>query len=166
MRRFLSGLCVLLLAMLALPASARQINLPSGNPTAGVDIPADWKTTATKRGIEVRSPDEEVFFWIEIYLPADQAAVSAEHESYFAKQGVKVTGEPKISRNDEGGIKVQATAFPATWKGAPTVLRYLFINPGLPAGNLVLISYWASPEGDKTHDAAFGKILRSLGAPK
>lgn len=165
MRRFLSGLCVLLLA-LTTPAFARQINLPSGAPIAGIDIPADWKTKATKRGIEVRSPDEEVFFWVEVYLPADQASVSKEHESYFAGQGVTITGEPKVSRSEEGGIKVQATAFPATWKGAPTVLRYLAIDPSLPAGNRVLISYWASPEGDKQHDAAFGQILRSLGPPK
>ncbi|TDR94852.1 hypothetical protein [Enterovirga rhinocerotis] len=166
MRWLLSGPALLLVAVLAGPAWARQVNLPSGNPIAGVDIPGDWKTSATRRGVEVRSPDEEVFFWIEVYLPADQAAVSGEHERYFAKQGVKVTGEPTISRSEEGGVKVQATAFPATWKGDPTVLRYLAINPGLPSGNLVLISYWASPDGDKAHDAAFGKILRSLGPPK
>lgn len=155
-----------LLTMAANTAMALQVNLPSGNPLVGLDIPSDWKATATRRGIEVRSPDQEVFFWVEVYLPADLATVQAEHERYFVNQGVKVTGEARISRSERGSVKVQATAFPATWKGAPTILRYLAIDPGLPAGNLVLISYWASPEGEKTYDAAFRKVLDSLGAPK
>lgn len=166
MRRIRSILYFVLLVAFLSPAAARQVNLPSGNPIFGIDIPNGWKTSATKRGIEVRSPDEEVFFWVEVYHPADLAAVRGEHERYFAGQGVKATGEPKVSRNETGNVKIQATAFPATWKGAPTVLRYLAIDPGLPAGNQILISYWASPEGDKTHDAAFTKVLQSLGPPK
>lgn len=156
---------VLLLACLS-PATARQVNLPSGNPVFGLNVPAGWKTAATRRGIEVRSPDEEVFFWVEVYVPTDLDAVRGEHERYFAAQGVNVAGEPKVSRNETGSLKVQATAFPATWKGAPTILRYLAIDPGLPAGNQILISYWASPEGDRTHDVAFRKVLDSLGPPK
>ena len=165
MRHVLAGIFLLLLAA-ATGARAAQVNIPSGNPILGIDVPAGWKATATRRGIEVRSPDEEVFFWVEVYLPADLSAVRGEHERYFAAQGVKVTGEPKVSRNETGGVKVQATAFPATWKGTPTVLRYLAIDPGLSAGNQVLISYWASPEGDRTHDVAFRRVLDSLGPPK
>ena len=45
------------------------------------------------------------------------------------------------------------------------MLRYLAIDPGLPGGNLVLLSYWASPEGDTMYDAAFRKGIDSLGAP-
>lgn len=166
MRRFVPLFCLLFFAFGTASASARQINLPAGNPIMGIDLPADWKAAASKRGIEVRSPDEEVFFWVEIYLPADKEAVTNEHQLYFARQGVEITGEPRTSRNTEGSVKVQATDFPATWKGKPTILRYLAVDPGLPAGNLVLLSYWASPQGDKMHDAVFRAVLKSLGPPK
>ncbi|MDB5511267.1 MAG: hypothetical protein JWR08_750 [Enterovirga sp.] len=153
-------------AVLATSSLARQVNLPSGNPIVGVDIPNNLKTSATSRGIEVRTADEEVFFWIEIYVPADYDKLVAEHEKYFKNQGVVITGTPKVSVSDEPNAKVQATDFPATWNGKPTVLRYLAIDPKLSGQNQILVSYWASPEGDRTHAPAFRKVLDSFGAPK
>ena len=166
MRRSVLLVFTILLGFFATAALARQVNVPSGNPVLGVDIPNGWKTSATNRGIEVRSPDEEIFFWIEVYLPAQYDAVVKEHEKYFKGQGVAITGEPKIATSNEDGVKIQATDFPATWKGDKTILRYLAIDPNLPAKNQVLLSFWASPEGEKKHDAAFQKILGSLGPPK
>ncbi|AWB20274.1 hypothetical protein DA075_04425 [Methylobacterium currus] len=135
-------------------------------PIVGIDVPAAWKTSPTSRGVEVKSPDEEVFFWLETYRPADEAAVRKEHNGYFAGQGVTMAGDPQISRFEEGSLKVQATDLPATWQGKPTVLRYLAIDAGLPDGRMVLLSYWASPEGDRRHAAAFKAIVNSLGSPK
>jgi hypothetical protein len=155
-----------LLACLAGEVAARQINLPSRAPIVGIDVPAAWKTSPTARGVEVRSPDEEVFFWLETYRPADEAAVRKEHVDYFAGQGVTPAGDPRVSRYEEGAMKVQATDLPATWQGKPTVLRYLAIDAGLPDGRMVLLSYWASPEGDSKHASAFKAVLNSLGAPK
>ena len=166
MKRLLPVLSFLVLALFATSPFARQVNIPAGNPVVGIDIPNGWKTSATSRGIEVRSPDEEVFFWVEVYLPAQYDALVKEHETYFKGQGVVITGEANVSSSDEGGVKIQATNLPATWKGKKTILRYLAIDPNLPARNQVLLSYWASPEGDKKHDPAFQKVLESLGAPK
>lgn len=162
----LASVLLLLFGLGVVPAAARPVSIPSGNPVVGVDIPEGWTTTPSKRGIAVKSPDKEVFFWIEVFLPADREAVIGEHERYFAKQDVRTTGEPKSTTSKHGPVTFTATDYPATWKGGPTVLRYLAIDPGLPAGNRVLLSYWASPEGDKMHDAAFKTILESLGPPQ
>lgn len=167
MRALLPLVAALVLSVLAPgPTSARPMNIPSGNPVVSVDVPGGWKSSATSRGIEVRSPDEEVFFWLEVYLPAQLEAIRAEHQAYFTKQGVKITGEPKVATINEGTVKVVATDLPATWNGKPTVLRYLAIDPSLPGQNQILLSYWASPEGDKTHEVAFKKVIGSLNAPK
>ncbi len=154
------------LCLAAAPALSRPINIPSDSPVAGIELPGGWTTTATKRGVEVKSPDEEVFFWVEVYQPAQYAAVVAEHERYFGKQGVAITGEGRTSSSKDGNVQIKATAFPATWKGDPTVLRYLSIDPGLPSKSQILLSYWASPKGDKTHEVAFQGVLQSLGPPR
>ena len=168
-RRSLSRLATLVVALVltcTAPAFAKLMSIPSGNPVVAVDIPGGWTTSTSKRGIEVKSPDGEIFFWIEVYLPADHDAVVGEHRRYFTKQQVATVGEGTSTATTEGTAKITATDFTATWKGKPTVLRYLEIDPGLPAGNQILLSYWASPEGDATHDVAFKKILKSLGPPR
>ena len=42
------------------------------------------------------------------------------------------------------------------------MLRYLNYDPGLPGDQQILMSYWASPEGDRAHDAQMQAIVASL----
>jgi quinol monooxygenase YgiN len=51
---------------------------------------------------------------------------------------------------------------PATWNGKPTVLRYILVEPTNAAKRRMMISYWASPEGDKTHGDAMSALIESL----
>lgn len=153
---------VVCLAFMATPGVAKTIKVTPANPVAIVDIPDDWKVVDTKRGFGVRSPDEEVFFWIETFTPDQRASVVEEHDRYFKRQGVRVTGEPKVDTQGDRTMSVRATVYPATWKGEPTVLRYLTIDLRLPSQTHILLSYWASPEGDREHDGAMDKIIASL----
>jgi hypothetical protein len=116
----------------------------------------------TKRGFGVKSPDEEVFFWIETFTPDQRASVVAEHERYFARQGVRITGEPTVDTKSDPTVSIRVTDLPATSKGEPTVLRYLAIDLHLPSQTQILLSYWASPDGDREHDGAMDKIIASF----
>ena len=153
---------VVCLAFIATPGMAKTIKVSPENPVAIVDIPDGWKVVDTKRGFGVKSPDEEVFFWIETFTPDQRAGVVAEHESYFTQQGVEITGDPEVSTKDDRTVSMKSTHLPATWKGKPTVLRYLLIDLHLPSQTQILLSYWASPEGDEEHDAAMDKIIASF----
>jgi hypothetical protein len=162
-RSSLARLTVLMcLALLATPGLAKTVKVTATHPVAIVDIPDTWKVLDTKRGFRVKSPDEEVFFWIETFTPDQRAGVVAEHESYFMQQGVEITGDPEVSTKDDRTVSMKSTHLPATWKGKPTVLRYLLIDLHLPSQTQILLSYWASPEGDEEHDAAMDKIIASF----
>lgn len=141
---------------------ARTVKIVPKDAIATIELPNDWKVTEVKRGIEVRSGDEEVYLWFEVYAAGARDAVVAEHESYFKTQGVVIAGEPKIRKTETNGVTTQITDFPATWQGGPTVLRYVSIDLGLSSSKQVLLSYWASPEGDRTHDAAMRRLVDSF----
>lgn len=148
----------------AVAAQALEVTLTPADPIVKLDFPAGWSVTDIKRGIEVKSPDQEVFVWFEVYAPNEYSTLVREHETYFKKQGVVIRGEPRTARDEGDNHAVKATDFPATWKGRPTVLRYLAYDFRLPSGKQILMSYWASPEGDKAHDAAMKKIISSMKA--
>ena len=156
---------VVCLAFIATPGMAKTIKVTPANPVAIVDIPDDWKVVDTKRGFGVKSPDEEVFFWIETFTPDQRASVVADHERYFARQGVRITGEPKVDTRSDPTVSIRVTDLPATWKDEPTVLRYLAIDLHLPSQTQILLSYWASPDGDGEHDGAMDKIIASFTPP-
>ena len=59
-------------------------------------------------------------------------------------------------------MSIRVTDLPATWKDEPTVLRYLAIDLHLPSQTQILLSYWASPDGDREHDDAMDKIIASF----
>ena len=153
---------VVCLAFIATSGMAKTIKVTPANPVAIVDIPDDWKVVDTKRGFGVKSPDEEVFLWIETFTPDQRASVVAEHERYFKRQGVQITGEPKVDTRSDPTVSIRATDLPATWKGEPTVLRYLAIDLHLPSQTQILLSYWASPDGDQEHNDAMDKIIASF----
>lgn len=155
---------VMAAVVLSSPSQAVEVTLTPKMPVAKVDFPKGWSVTEIDRGVESRSPDEEVFLWFEVYASSEFNKVLKEHDTYFARQGVKVVGEAKTSSNSLAGVTIQATNLPATWKGAPTVLRYLVFDFG-KANRQMMMSVWASPEGDKKHDAAVQGIIESLKAP-
>ncbi len=150
---------------LAGAAQAVEVTLTPQYPVAKVTFPKGWSVTTIERGVESRSPDEEVFLWFEVYRSSESDKVMREHERYFTKQGVRITGAPTSNGSSVAGVTIKATNMPATWKGAPTVLRYLVFDFGPSANRQLLMSVWASPEGDKQHDPAVQSIIDSLKAP-
>jgi len=57
-----------------------------------------------------------------------------------------------------------AIDFSATWEGKPTVLRYLLIEPKDATKSRLILSYWASPEADKSSDPQMQALINSLAA--
>ena len=52
----------------------------------------------------------------------------------------------------------------ATYKGDPTVIRYIIINPKVDSGKIIIFTYWATQEGDKNYDKEMDGIINSLRA--
>jgi hypothetical protein len=107
---------IVCLAFMATPGVAKTIKVTPEHPAAIVDIPDDWEVVDTKRGFGVKSPDKEVFFWVETFTPDQRASVVAEHVRYFNRQGVEITGEPKVSTHGDRTVSIQDTSLHATWR--------------------------------------------------
>lgn len=151
---------VLLLA--GAPGSAKNVQVAQGDPPVTIEVPDNWRVTRIERGIQIKSDDEEVYLWFETYAPVSFDTVMAEHRRYFAGQGVTIVGKAKVTTQEDADISVEFTDFPAEWQGKPTVMRYILLQPANPLKQRVLMSYWASPEGDRAHDAAMSNLIASF----
>ena len=141
---------------------AETLSIGSDGAFAKITIPDGWKPGAIDRGVEGRSPDEEVYIWAEAYTDDTIQTVMSEHEAYFTRQGVAVVGQAKTVEVVRNGLKMKALDVPATWRGKKTVLQYVMIEGGLASGRKVLLTEWASPEGDKMYDPDTTAMLESV----
>jgi len=158
----LAAVAGLLALCLAQAAAARTVELPAAAPVATVEIPDDWTLVEVARGIEARSPDDEVALWIEAYLPEDYLELVAEHAAFLRSEDIAIVSAPRTDTHTEDGMTARFTDFDATWRGATTILWYTVFDFGLPDRKQVLMTLWASPDGHATHEAAVGSIIGSL----
>lgn len=144
------------------PALSKTLSVSLGEAKMVVTVPDNWKVTEIKRGLQIVSPDEEVYVWAETVLPGQSETVRQEHRAYFVKQ--KVTfGEPKTQEGELNGMKTTATDYPdAKYAGAKTILQYLLVKPDLKNDAQLLLTAWASVEGEQKHRAATGALLNGL----
>ena len=161
------GAALLLLTALALAFTtgsglAKTVGVTPTETVATVEFPDSWRTSSIARGIQAHSPDEEVYVWFELVGPAELDRVQKEHEAYFRKQGVKFTGPSSTERVEVKGKTWAFTSGPATYENGPTLVRYVAMNPDLPNKKIVLMTYWASPKGDKLYDRDMRALLSSF----
>lgn len=157
------AIAIALAACVAVPmdAAAAPFELSPSRPSVRVDTPAGWPSKRIPRGLQANSPDEELYVWLEVYSPGELAAVIAEHDAYWTKQGVVIRGRKQES-GEKDGRSFLITQIDAVWDGAPTVLYYMELDLKLPSGRKLVLTYWASPKGDRVHAARFEALLDSL----
>lgn len=145
-------------------AFGKTVTVVPGDEPVTVEVPSSWVSSEIKRGVEISTPDEEVMLWIESYIPAQFEKVLAEHNAYFKEQGVTITGEPEQEAKDFATYAVKFSTYPATYEGEKTVIRYISVGPKDESKRRILLSYWATTDGDKDYDADTSKIIASLKA--
>lgn len=160
----LAGVALALSLLASGAALAKRVTVVPGDQPVTVDIPGSWKVSEIKRGIQAKTADDEVYIWFESYRPAQLQTLIGEHNAYFKEQGVTITGEARAKEVEFPTYMLKVSEYPATYEKKPTVLRYISVVP--KSGDLrhLLVSYWASPEGDKEYDGETNKIINSLAA--
>lgn len=162
LRKTVCALAVSLLWLGGLPAFAGALQITDADPVAVVTVPDAWTTAKVKRGVEIRTPDEEIYLWFELVAPGEIEALQKEHNAYFDKEGVTITGVSETVKQEVNGKSWSFTELKARSKDGDSIIRYIAINPKVASGKIIMMTYWASPEGHKSHDAAMKRIVDSI----
>lgn len=145
--------------------SAKTFSIPDPNPVAVITMPDDWDSTEIDKGVESTSDDETVYVSVEVTELEDAAKSIAEAVTWLKGKGVVVdqaTQEKKpFSINGMEGVQVQ-------WTGkdedGPTQVSLTLLQVTETKG--LVLTYWASPEGEKENLKDLGSIINSLKALK
>lgn len=144
-----------------LPAYAQPVTM--GDIT--VDLPSNFKVEDSDRGMKTQTADGAVDVWFERYPAGEFDKFVSENSKYWEKNKVDLPKEPTVTEGKIGSDDFRQLDFGgATWKGKPTVVRYVFFKPGNdPKADMVVVTYWATPEGDIAHNA---EIVSMIGTAK
>ena len=147
------------------PATAKVLIFKGTGVAFPINLPNAWRVRNIDRGVEIRSPDEEVYLWVEAVTTNSIERVIDEYFKYFEKQGVTTRKPIDQQKHTVGGVDVIQMDIPATYEGADTIVRFVIAEARPNESQGLFIGYWASPKGDKAHDATMSGIIADLVRP-
>jgi hypothetical protein len=156
-----TSIALLFALALVTPTFAKTFKIPEEGSFASITIPDDWKSKEIDNGVESQSADNEVYFAVEATDAKGMDKSIEEAVKYLQEQGVTV--DDKTMKQSEGKVNGME-GVDISWKGkdkegdAEISLTILIA----PKDKVLLITYWASPEGTKKHDKELGAILKSV----
>jgi hypothetical protein len=145
-------------------AWAGDFKLPDQNPVASFTIPASWKPAEYEDGVEAVSDDESVYIAVEATDLSSQSVIEDAMKaslSYLKKKGVEVDqSTAKQTQAKLNGMDV----IDVDWKGKDSegdciVSLSVVVVSGTKG---LLLTYWASPEGEKKNSEQLVQILHSI----
>jgi hypothetical protein len=153
------------LVLLPALAGAKTYSIPDPNPVAVITLPDDWDSTEIAKGVESTSEDEAVYVAIEVTELKDAAKGIADTVLWLKSKDVVVdqsTMEKQpFSINGLEGVQVK-------WTGkdedGPTNISLTLLQVTDTKG--LILTYWASPEGEKANLKELVAIINSLKALK
>ena len=155
--------CLVAGFLAAFPAllAAKSYTIPDPNPVAVVTIPDDWDTTEIAKGIEADSEDEEVYIAIEVTEMNNVAKTIEETIVWLKNKDVVIDAatqqQSEITVNGIPGFMVK-------WSGkdkdGPANVSLTILVLSETKG--LLLTYWASPDGEKDNLKALKGIADSI----
>jgi hypothetical protein len=150
-----------LLASVPAFANAKSFAVPPKNPIATVVLPDDWDADEIDTGVEVTSEDGDVYIAFETVKTANVKSAVEEAIGYLLKKGVKLDGDSMKQKD----IKINGMdGFEIDWDGkdkdGDTKISLTLLAPS--KDRMVMLTYWASPEGEKKNMDALMKIEKSI----
>jgi hypothetical protein len=155
------SLAALFALALVTPALAKTFKVPDEGSFASITIPDDWKSKEIDKGVESQSKDNEVYFAVEATDAKGIDKTIEEAVDFLKEQGVTV--DVKTQKQSEGKLNGM-DGVDLTWNGkdkdgdAIISLTILAVRKD----KVLLITYWASPEGTKNHQKELGDIMSSV----
>lgn len=155
------SLALLFALALLTPSFAKTFKVPEEESFASITIPDDWKSKEIDSGVESQSADNEVYFAVETTDAKGMDKSIEEAVKYLHEQGVTV--DEKSMKQSEGKINGM-DGVDVTWSGKDKEGDAIISLTILAAkkDKVLLITYWASPDGTKKHSKELEAILKSI----
>jgi hypothetical protein len=155
-------LAALVATFIAAPAAAETHKIPGDNPSATVTVPDDgWSVSPIAKGVEISSDDDEVYMAVEGVPLKDLVELVGDTVKYLNREGVQVDkSTEKETSGTINGMDMRDIGWSGRDKDGDVIIHLLIV--AVSPTDAVLFTYWASPTGDKEHDAAITKIVRSI----
>jgi hypothetical protein len=155
------SLALLFALALLSPSFAKTFKVPEEESFASITIPDDWKSKEIDSGVESQSADNEVYFAVETTDAKGMDKSIEEAVQYLHEQGVTV--DEKSMKQSEGKINGM-DGVDVTWNGKDKEGDAIISLTILAAkkDKVLLITYWASPDGTKKHSKELEAILKSI----
>jgi hypothetical protein len=154
-------LSVLFAFALLTPAFAKTFKVPDEGAFASITIPDSWTTKEIDKGVESQSKDDEVYFAVEATDSKGLDKTIDEAVDFLKEQGVTV--DLKTQKQSEGKINGM-DGVDITWNGkdkeGDAIISLTIL--AVKKDKALLITYWASPEGTKSHAKELDEILNSV----
>lgn len=149
------------LALSATLAEAKTYSIPDPNPIAVITLPDEWESKEIDKGVESTSEDESVYVSVEVTELKDAAKAIAEAVTWLKSRDVVVDQssmeQKPISINGLEGVQVK-------WNGkdedGPTHVSLTLMQITDSKG--LVLTYWASPEGETENLKDIVSIINSL----
>ncbi|SDR39340.1 hypothetical protein SAMN05444161_3449 [Rhizobiales bacterium GAS191] len=140
---------------------AKNFAVPPKNPIATVSLPDDWDADEIDTGAEVTSADGEVYIAFETVKAAKVETAVKEAIDYLVKKGVNIEAASMKQKD----ITINGmTGFEIDWDGkdkdGAAKISLTLLAP--TKDRFVMLTYWASPEGEEKNMEALMKIEKSI----
>jgi hypothetical protein len=146
-------------ALLAMPAAAKNFAVPDKNPAITITVPDDWKTEEIAYGYSARPKDEAIFFSVEFADARNVEKMLDNNEAWMKENKIKKVA-PIKAEAPLNGIPATIFQFRTSDENGPTVVDFIMMSAG--NNRMIMLTVWGSNEERETHakalDAIFGSI--------
>ncbi|SDR41039.1 hypothetical protein SAMN05444161_3634 [Rhizobiales bacterium GAS191] len=163
MRKLL--LAVIFAAAMPALALAKTIKIPDDNTVAIITIPDAWTINEIDEGVEATSPDSGVYLAVEATATRDVKQSTVDAIKWLATQGVAIDASTMKQKDiNINGMDTVALSWEGKDKDGPTKVSVTLVAAS--AEKLLLLTYWASPDGEKANEHDLRAIASSIKSVK
>ena len=151
-------ICVFLSAI----AEARNIAVPTNDPSAIITVPDNWKFEEIDFGYSAVSPDKDVFFSVEYAAKNKIDAMLKNNQKWMKENGIDGSVKPTENEMAFGGLPGTVYRFDTKDSDGPTRVDFVL----LPAGKnrVIFLTLWASDKEREKHSSEIDSIMNSVKA--
>ena len=152
---------VVALLLFTHPVLAKNLAFPEQSPIGTIVLPDSWKPREIEFGWEAKSPNDDIYFSIEMINDKLIDKVANSTDAWMKDNKIQLKANPVVEELTLGGLFAKAFKYQATDENGPTVVYQVFV---MAKKGAALITIWGSEEEQKTREKELDMIMNSIKA--